>query len=107
MQESINGNLTRNHYLSSPPIEPSFKEFLFPLKLQGTRTGNRTRAAELRDKEESMREGVYHIKYLFNIRMNTTVSSHSWPPSLLIASAILFERTWTANLTFIRPFGVR
>ena len=47
VQES-NGDLIRDYYLSSPPIEPSLTEFLH----QGARTGNRTRVAELSGKDE-------------------------------------------------------
>ena len=51
VQES-NEDLTLDHYLSYPPIEPSLKEFLyFTRKFQGTRTGSRTRVDELRGKD--------------------------------------------------------
>src|SRR5258706_6579983 len=54
VQES-KGDLTRDHYLSSfPPIESLVMEFLLTRKIpRCSRTGTRTRVAELRGKDES------------------------------------------------------
>ena len=49
-EKESKGDLTRDHYLISPPIEALLKEFSHPKKFRDGRVGTRTRVTGLRGK---------------------------------------------------------
>ena len=108
MQES-KGDLTWDHYLSSPPIEPSLKEFAHTRKIprwSARVSGHRgsTQPSEPPNRLQHARCKIFRFTVLFCIYFSFFINlCYNLPYDILRQILMLFARLWKKFQSFRNP----